>query len=648
MNNLNALTRHAARSTHYKPSISNPQLLKFILLLAIAILAAACAPRPAPASPQPLYVFDVQNLHVDHAALCGAPCPPDTPPPDEKSFADLLNDYDTLIFLSSLQGIVNRDAPRLYLIHHPTDQFWLDTYRTPNENYGWLAETSIITLPTFEAVLDTFAPEIEGLVAWDDAVPATLNVATTIAGVEGVPIVRAGSSLAQKLAARWHTKISLAGKFTDDVAAYRWAMAEYLRNGRTDPTLLAYLEDGTPAQKYRRGEMTRGGVYALERDYVVQRGGFAFDLSPWKDDAPVRAELLTEIVQTARAEAGLRLIKVWGFIPWYEKYTPETGGTHSAVDGEWESTWLFSYYAGYLQGGGGDAWGAALANVSVHRFAPKPSPVNAPSAPTPAELREKDFLRADGSLNPELTFVLLYAGDYDLVHPTLVALADWPRSTWQDDARGDIPLAWGINPGMEEEIPGVMSYLLATRTPNDFLVGANSGAGYVNPQGISRRFRWQWLRRTKNYYRKYGITVQGFLLNGRGYSLPPEWVARYAKLAPDGIIAPDFEIEGDAPRLVNGTPYLGMQNATFGDSVPASAAALHQAYFDTLATGKPPFIAVRSAFQTPSFLKGVINFAQTQDSTGDIIAPDGAVVHPRYTVVDPQTFFALLKVALRD
>ena len=32
--------------------------------------------------------------------------------------------------------------------------------------------------------------------------------------------------------------------------------------------------------------MTRGGVYALERDYVVQQRGFAFDLSPWADEAP--------------------------------------------------------------------------------------------------------------------------------------------------------------------------------------------------------------------------------------------------------------------------------------------------------------------------------------------------------------------------
>jgi len=192
----------------------------------------------------------------------------------------------------------------------------------------------------------------------------------------------------------------------------------------------------------------------------------------------------------------------------------------------------------------------------------------------------------------------------------------------------------------------VMAYLLATRTPSDFLVGANSGAGYINPQGLSRRYRQRWLARSGDYYRKYGITVQGFLLNGRGYSLPPDWVARFARIAPVGVISPDFEIEGNYPRLVNGTPYTGMTKDTLGDSVPGSAQVLHQAYRQALVEKAPPFIAVRSAFQTPNFLRQVVELAQQQDAAGEIAADDGSVLHPHYTVVDPLTFFALLKIWL--
>jgi hypothetical protein len=48
--------------------------------------------------------------------LTGQPdgCNASTPPPANKSYRDLLHDYDTLIFLTTLQGIVNRRRPRLY------------------------------------------------------------------------------------------------------------------------------------------------------------------------------------------------------------------------------------------------------------------------------------------------------------------------------------------------------------------------------------------------------------------------------------------------------------------------------------------------------------------------------------------------------
>jgi hypothetical protein len=345
----------------------------------------------------------------------------------------------------------------------------------------------------------------------------------------------------------------------------------------------------------------------------------------------------------------LKLIKIWGFIPWYEKYAaePGAGGSHHPIEGEWESTWLFSYYAAYLQGGGGDAWGTAMANISVHRFAPKPDALQAEiELPTEADLMAQGYLRPDGSLDPKLTFILFYLGDYDLVHPTQAALAGWERSTWVDSGRGTIPLAWGINPGMEEEIPGIMTYLLATRTDLDYLVGANSGAGYVNPQGLSRRYRRQWLTRTEDYYERYGISIQGFLLNGRGYDLPPEWVERFARITTNGIISPDFEIVIDWPTLFGATPYTGMARETLGDSVELSALKIHDAYKVALTAGQPPFLAFRSSFQTPGFLAQVYDRMQTDDSGGQIRTDAGTVLHPNYKLVDPYTFFALLKIAL--
>ncbi|MFN8457671.1 MAG: GxGYxYP family putative glycoside hydrolase, partial [Anaerolineae bacterium] len=408
-------------------------LLRYVLPL-LLLTTCTLTSTPAQSSPDRLYVFDVSDLHLNHYEACIAatgepsPCELKSPPPG-KSYQDLLTDYDTLIFLATLQGIVNRERPQLYLLHDHqrletpgVDTFWLEKYQEAGQPYGWLADTKIVKLKSLDEVLETFADQVEGVVLWDPAIPATLNVATTIAGVENLAVLRAGSNLQSLISSYLKTKVSLVGIFQPGAAtlldsptpssgspktdAYLWAKEKYLDTGRANPLFLAYLEDGWPATLYSREQMTRGGVYALERDYVVQQRGFAFDLSPWAGEPPnddptqplgADAATLKTIVEAAEAQAGGELIKVWGFIPWYEKYAAPPGvgsSQHIPIKGEWESTWLFSEHGAYLQGGGGDVFGLAMANVSVHKFGPPLESRAAPNPPTEATLREKGYLTA--------------------------------------------------------------------------------------------------------------------------------------------------------------------------------------------------------------------------------------------------------------
>ncbi len=642
-------------------------------LLLLPLLLACAAPPPPP--PDRLYVFDVSDLHLDHYRLClaetGSPdaCPADLPLPPGKTFPDLLRDYDTLIFLTTLQGIVNRTRPRLYLLHDGPagiDAFWLAKYREAGQPYGWLADTEIVTLPDLPALLDVFAPDLNGLVLWDPQVPATLNAATTIAGVENLAVLRAGSPLEPLLTAILPVKMSLVGKFdsagpSPKTAVYAWARAQYLASGRANPRFLAYLEDGWPAVLYSRQKMTRGGVYALERDYVVQERGFAFDLSPWPDpplDDPSqppgadRAEL-EAILQTARAQAGGRLIKIWGFIPWYQKYSAAAGAeaavSYSGVEGEWESTWLFSRYGGYLQGGGGDVFGAGLANVSVHRFAPPPAPRQPPTPPTQADLVAQGYLTPDGRLSPGRTFVLFYMGDYDLAHPVAALMANHAGQPWLDPRRGDIPLAWGFNPALVEDLPGMMSYLYATQTGQDYFVAANSGAGYLNPDALPETTLLRWLWRSRGFYRRYGYDIQGFLLNGLGAAMSQRRLDAFAWLTPAGMAAPDFEMDEPWPRLQWGVPLTGIASEALAGTPDVAAEAVHTAYRRVVLEQKrPPFLLFRAAFQSPTFMWGVRDRIQAHDAENRITGPNGEILHPNYTVVDPYTFFALLKYTLPE
>lgn len=658
-----------------------------LVLFILAFFSTACTTAPIPAHfpPDRLYVFDVSDLHLNHyeycVALTGAPgpCPTGSPPPPGKSYRELLRDYDTLIFVATLQGLVNRDRPRLYLNHDHqrletpgVDAFWLEKYQEAGQPYGWLADTQIVKLETLAEVLETFAADLEGVVLWDPAVPATLNVATTIAGVENLAALRAGSDIEQEVTHYLKIKQSLVGLFepgamtlpnsrtlssgSPKTDTYLWAKEKYLDTGRANPLFLAYLEDGWPATRYAQNQMTRGGVYALERDYVVQRRGFVFDLSPWADEQPnddptqplgADAVALRTIVEAAEAQAGGQLIKVWGFIPWYEKYAAEPGlgsTQHLPIKGEWESTWLFSEHGAYLQGGGGDVFGLAMANVSVHKFGPPPARRAPPGPPAEEELIEKGYLTPDGRVAPDRTFVLFYMGDYDLAHPAQILLANYATSPWLDSRRGEIPLAWGLNPALVEDIPAIMTYLYATQTENDYFVAANSGAGYVNPDALSEWALLRWLWRSNQFYRQYGYNVQGFLLNGNGAAMSQRRLDAFTFLAPVSILTPDYEIDEPWPRLQLGTPLSAMATEVLTGTPDVAAEAVHSAYRRVvLKQGRPPFLAFRSSFQSATFLWGVRDRLQAQDAEGRILDDQRQVLHPNYTVVDPYTFFFLLK-----
>ncbi len=56
---------------------------------------------------------------------------------------------------------------------------------------------------------------------------------------------------------------------------------------------------------------------------------------------------------------------------------------------------------------------------------------------------------------------------------------------WTDPARGTTPLSWAFNPNLCERFPLGMAWPRENRSPNDFFVAGDSGAGYLNPGFLS-------------------------------------------------------------------------------------------------------------------------------------------------------------------
>lgn len=115
---------------------------------------------------------------------------------------------------ASLQGIVNRTEPRIYLFE-PSDEgkeTWLKDLKLPYEVHA-----DPLTL------VARFKAELKGMVIYDPDMPDSVNVATTLAGQKDALVV--SPELAAKLAAAPYDMVvldDLRGKFKNRLEAYTW------------------------------------------------------------------------------------------------------------------------------------------------------------------------------------------------------------------------------------------------------------------------------------------------------------------------------------------------------------------------------------------------------------------------------------------
>ena len=166
--------------------------------------------------------------------------------------------WDETHLAVALQGLVNRSAPRLFLRYiAAADDFWWEQMTQAD---GWLAGRHVIKVGSIEELLDRFKDAYRGAVVWDERVPATSNLASTIAGCDDLLPLRfdpRDGSLYRRLtqAGRLKVKVRLlrddgtplftgqgkiagteresSGSAKND--AYRWLIEHYVKTGQGQP-----------------------------------------------------------------------------------------------------------------------------------------------------------------------------------------------------------------------------------------------------------------------------------------------------------------------------------------------------------------------------------------------------------------------------
>jgi hypothetical protein len=556
--------------------------------------------------------------------------------------------WDEMHLVAALQGLANRESPRFYLFlcsqwGVETDRFWWDWMRGEG---GWLQDAEQRPLGTIGAALEAFANAFDGLVVYDEQVPATSALASTAAGIERCLPVRydpAADSLFTELVRRrkmpvrlWLVNEDGSPKFAGPSAknaAYRWARERWLSGDSAScGPFGAYYLDAYWLKKPAVAGIEMNTL--ANHDWFVARRAFFFDLSPWSDEAPVdepgqpvgedRATLLS-ILERLRDRAAGGIVKIGGFPPWPFKYTTHAGaGRHEPVPTEWEFTRLISQYDAYHEADAAGLGGMANASFYAH-FPLKPAYRQPNARPTTKDWKAKGWITEAGRVAPRF-FVGHYVGDYDAPSWLYKSVPAFFR----DPHRGEVPLGWAFDPNLADRAPQALVYAYRHATTNDFFIAGDSGAGYLNARALTVRPESRlpsgleaWTRYCEAMMGRWDMTITGFVLDGSaGGSTDLEYAA-YRRFSPDGL-GTHFE---KGPGMRAGVPTCPERDLPDGeeDAVRVIADLARRS------KGGPGFLWARSILKSPSWYAAISRRLR-----------EG---HPEVPVevVDPYSFFGLIR-----
>ncbi|HEX2999041.1 MAG TPA: GxGYxYP domain-containing protein, partial [Armatimonadota bacterium] len=190
--------------------------------------------------------------------------------------------YDEECLTYCLQGLVNRDAPRLFLntasifwSYPDADRYWL---RYLEEKKGF----HFTRLENLRAAIAAFRGEVKGLALYDPAQDASCFVALTLCAQRNLlPVTPAMLQYQTPALAPGSAECfrdlpvveDLRGRFPDDLAAYRWALKNLMPACSKE---LAFSAGHSHDDTFLGGDR----AITIGLDYPIAQKAFVFNLSP--------------------------------------------------------------------------------------------------------------------------------------------------------------------------------------------------------------------------------------------------------------------------------------------------------------------------------------------------------------------------------
>ena len=173
-----------------------------------------------------------------------------------------------------------------------------------------------------------------------------------------------------------------------------------------------------------------------------------------------------------------------------------------------------------------------------------------------------------------------------------------------------------------------------TATPNDYFAAADNGAGYLMPgmlqapreisglpSGVSA-----WANHCKPYYKRWGLTITGFVIDGEAPGLSKKGLDAYETFSPNGIVPQKVPLT----LLHNNMPVLKSDDDVTENN-PKDAAYHIIGRIDK----RPiPFHWFRNILKTPTW------YVQVMDELKQL--------KPNVELLDAPTFFELYRIWLKE
>lgn len=336
---------------------------------------------------------------------------------------------DFWVWFRSLQGLVNRREPHLYLMQRTPDKrmgsfyedHWLDYYTRT-------FELPVERLDDADAVLDRYRNACAGYILYDiEDVIQTQNLAITRAGLEGLLPVAPDQE-------RWMARHGipkrddLRGRFANDIEAAEWAL----------DNLWPYCHKHLYAN-FCVHRPTRYALHHELEDFVVYHRGLALDL-PLSRQSRRTQRLYRRMLDEAKTP-GVQM------------------NWHCSCDQEKE------YVAEAAERGFFTLCSLGTPNLTIHGGVGDPEAAYDQPIPEPADCRAE----------PGKVYVCFYNSDGDATW----AMNNLHSGNWLAPERGRFKFGWGFLPLMVKLMPGMLRYYYETRTPNDCFWGPSSGLAYT-------------------------------------------------------------------------------------------------------------------------------------------------------------------------